>query len=675
MARLKELTELDASGYVPAETYLLAEDSSEESKKVKARTLLSGVAADLSAEVTARANADTALQGSIDTITVKIPAAASDLNQLADKAFVTGITDTKAAKAESVGSFTLSMDSSTFVITLQAKDVNGSNLGSAQTIDLPLESVVVSGSYDPTSKKVILALKDGSTVEFSVADLISGLQSEITGAATSITEDNLTASKALVSDSNGKVAASSVSAAELDHLSGVTSPIQTQINGLSEAISAEVSERETVTGDLSDLTTVSKTNLVSAINEAAASGGSGSAQISVTWADLKTARDGGLLTPGQQYRITDYVTTTVQPETQSAGHQFDIIVTADSEGALNENARAAIHAGDTYFADSKLQAWKLKYCLDNDTARFAWADSANGKGVIYQMIDEFENDLPYDFKNIQFKRYKITAKTTATKPDDLVSGYYGMRSSENPASATGALYPSGYTIDTAAPVFRFTFDYNGSDYSLNKYANKSGTEWIKRCYGNEIAPYYYNQKQGLNNVVFGNTAASSENYRNRLTGARIFSNTFGNNCHYNTFGNNCHYNTFGNNCHSNTFGNFCSSNTFGNNCHSNTFAVPDGIRYFKMDSVFYFNSDDSSNLKLQFINNGNSAVTVTGLYFAGEFEDRDTATPSSVNVTVAAGATATIFSYDDSDYEDGYSYWSLSATINGRVVNNADYYD
>jgi len=94
-----------------------------------------------------------------------------------------------------------------------------------------------------------------------------------------------------------------------------------------------------------------------------------------------------------------------------------------------------------------------------------------------------------------------------------------------------------------------------------------------------------------------------------------------------------------------------------------------------MDSVFYFNSDDSSNLKLQFINNGNSAVTVTGLYFAGEFEDRDTATPSSVNVTVAAGATATIFSYDDSDYEDGYSYWSLSATINGRVVNNADYYD
>ena len=475
-----------------------------------------------------------------------------------------------------------------------------------------------------------------------------------------------------------------------------------------------------------------------------------------SWAALKALRDGGKLVKGMQYRITDYATTTVQPETQSAGHQFDIIVTADSGSVLNENARAAIHAGDTYFADSKLQAWKLKYCLDNDTYRFAWADSANGKGVIYQMTDEFENDLPYDFKNIQFKRYKITAKTDASNPDSLVGGYYGMRSSQNPYSAAGTLSPSGYTISTADTAFRFTFDYNGSDYSLNKYDNKSGTEWAKHCYGNEIAPYYYNQKQGLNNVVFGNTAASSNNYHNRLTGAGIYSNhfgnscysntfgdschsntfgnycdyntfgnscyyntfgnscysnTFGNSCYYNTFGNYCDYNTFGNNCYSNRFGNDCSYNTFGNSCYyntfgddcdyntfgnhcyyntfgnncdsntfgddcdSNTFAVPDGIRFFKMDSAFYFDDGDSSDYKLQYINNGNSSVTVTGQYWAGEYGDRETSTPSSVSVTVQPGATATIFSYDDGDYEDGYSYWSLSATINGRVVNNAGEYD
>lgn len=76
----------------------------------------------------------------------------------------------------------LTIDDQTYVITVTLKDQNGDTLGTAKTIDLPLESVVVSGSYDAATKKVILTLKNGSTVEFSVADLISGLQSEITSA-------------------------------------------------------------------------------------------------------------------------------------------------------------------------------------------------------------------------------------------------------------------------------------------------------------------------------------------------------------------------------------------------------------------------------------------------------------------------------------------------------------
>lgn len=77
-------------------------------------------------------------------------------------------------------SLTLSINSTTYVVTAQLKDQDGNNLGTAQTIDLPLESVVVSGSYDATTKKVILTLQDGSTIDFSVADLVSGLQTEIT---------------------------------------------------------------------------------------------------------------------------------------------------------------------------------------------------------------------------------------------------------------------------------------------------------------------------------------------------------------------------------------------------------------------------------------------------------------------------------------------------------------
>lgn len=211
---------------------------------------------------------------------------------------------------------------------------------------------------------------------------------------------------------------------------------------------------------------------------------------SITYAELKTLRDNKQLVSGQQYRITDYQTTTAQSGTTYAGHQFDVIVVADDVDKLNENARAINHPnmlsamivddaenettymyqrypdgddengyawafningenlpfsdmsisdwndidsedliytdtltpsiGDIvdmsgtelpvkdfsdsinldYFANSKLESWELKYCLDNDTNRFSWAQVSGGTGVIYYMKDEFNNSVYFDFKNI-----------------------------------------------------------------------------------------------------------------------------------------------------------------------------------------------------------------------------------------------------------------------------------
>lgn len=74
----------------------------------------------------------------------------------------------------------LSLDGSTYVLTIQLKDQNGDNLGTASTVDLPLESVIVSGSYDSTTKSIVLVLDSGDTITIPVGDLVSGLQSEIT---------------------------------------------------------------------------------------------------------------------------------------------------------------------------------------------------------------------------------------------------------------------------------------------------------------------------------------------------------------------------------------------------------------------------------------------------------------------------------------------------------------
>ena len=59
---------------------------------------------------------------------------------------------------------------------------------------------------------------------------LDGKQATITGAATTIDTEDLTASRALVSDGSGKVAVSDVTTTELGYLDGVTSAVQTQIN-------------------------------------------------------------------------------------------------------------------------------------------------------------------------------------------------------------------------------------------------------------------------------------------------------------------------------------------------------------------------------------------------------------------------------------------------------------
>ena len=142
-------------------------------------------------------------------------------------------------------------------------------------------------------------------------------------------------------------------------------------------------------------------------------GGIAETMVETTYAELKNMRDNGTLTPGMWYRITDYVCTTTQSNTISAGNKFDVIVLATGTNSLSEQARAINHTpqeGETdYFANSNLSAWQIWYCLDNATTRFAWADSTNGKGVIYRMIDEWGNECGYDFKNIMYVRYKLIA--------------------------------------------------------------------------------------------------------------------------------------------------------------------------------------------------------------------------------------------------------------------------
>ena len=94
-----------------------------------------------------------------------------------------------------------------------------------------------------------------------------------------------------------------------------------------------------------------------------------------------------------------------------------------------------------------LESWELKYCLDNDKTRFAWADTNNGKGVVWWMKDEFGNEAWYDFKNVQFLRYLITDVDGDATHD--VVGTYGIQTNT-------------VNVDITDNLWCYTF--NGIDY-------------------------------------------------------------------------------------------------------------------------------------------------------------------------------------------------------------------
>ena len=356
-------------------------------------------------------------------------------------------------------------------------------------------------------------------------------------------------------------------------------------------------------------------------------------QVDVTYAELVELRDNAKLIAGRLYRITDYVTKVYSASgfERSAEHPFDIIVRALSENTLAEEAYVAPRKGDEYFANANLNAWKVWYCLDNDVTKYTWADVTNGKGVIYRMIDEWQNDMPYDFKNVQYRRYRVNDASPKGELADLDGHWLAWSETDLPnnLSVTSEfvwcytfnhfkLDEEGIAIsqipyDATVYFYEKDVDFEGGGYSIaggvekNRMYARSCTVYIDDMIGNigqaltNIVCHTYNNwdvsdnqsdmksvksniwRPGCYDITsLGKFTANKLGEANHscvygygfanMTFGNICNNlTFGNNNYSLTFGNDCSDMTFGNNNHDMTFGNSCGSLTFGNNNHDMTF--------------------------------------------------------------------------------------------------------
>ena len=332
--------------------------------------------------------------------------------------------------------------------------------------------------------------------------------------------------------------------------------------------------------------------------------------IETTYAELVELKNNANLEVGARYRITDYVTTTNghSPDTsepsRSAGHPFDIIVQAVSNSTFSDIASCVLHDGDTYFANQNLGAWQIWYDINNDTSKYKWADTTNGKGVIYRMIDEKNNDLSYDFKNIQFYRDNTLEKYAGTAVGLLAEdGYYytftdlsngivedfslTVLTNNNSIKTLTSTYGDGKTLNNIV-IVQFDNDemqIQGNSFGFNCYSNT----FIRRFYSNTFSGYCY--QNIINGVCYGNTF-----------GTYFWGNTFGHQMYSNYIGNYCFRNNMGEYFYGNTIDGYFQYNTSGYNFSRNNIA--NGFLYCTIGNAFMYNT---TGLWTQYLTAGDNA--------------------------------------------------------------------
>lgn len=125
--------------------------------------------------------------------TPTIPTKVSELTN--DNGFITKNVDNLAnySLTSAVGcDLGLSIDTSTYVMTLELKNSTG-NVLSAKNIDFPIESMVVNATYE--SGTLSLSLQNGTTLDVDISDIVSGLVNNTFTIAGIDMKDNITASE------------------------------------------------------------------------------------------------------------------------------------------------------------------------------------------------------------------------------------------------------------------------------------------------------------------------------------------------------------------------------------------------------------------------------------------------------------------------------------------------
>ena len=252
------------------------------------------------------------------------------------KVAVSAVTSTEVGYLDGVSSaiqtqLTAGVTESTAIEARRAANIAGA-VSTITTGNLTASRAVVSDGSGKVAASAVTSTELGYVdgVTSAIQTQIDSKQATITGAATTIDDADLTASRALVSDGSGKVAVSAVTSTEIGYLDGVSSAIQTQLSaGVTESTAIEARRVANIAGAVSTITTGNLT-----ASRALASDSSGKVAVAST--------------------------------------------TTTELNQLNAITRGSIIYGNASGATARLAAGGADQILTSDGTDIAWADAAGG---------------------------------------------------------------------------------------------------------------------------------------------------------------------------------------------------------------------------------------------------------------------------------------------------------
>jgi len=186
----------------------------------------------------------------------------------------TNVAITTAVEARRVANVTVMNDEDTALQSRLATNVTAfTNEDTALQARIAANTLVAAAndfvSFTRLQANIDLVQDNVSTASGGSDDIEARRVANIAGAVSTITTGNLTASRALASDGSGKVGVATTTLAELNHVSGVTAAIQTQLDAVearraANNITTTFTDDVIVTGNLTingDTTTINTTNM------------------------------------------------------------------------------------------------------------------------------------------------------------------------------------------------------------------------------------------------------------------------------------------------------------------------------------------------------------------------------------------------------------------------------